>query len=249
MTAPVHPPPPQVKRLLAENDVEKARSRKLDERSRRFARELAEATAQLQRSGVAPAGKVSDPVAESMKPVASAKSTPAKAAPAGKAATGKAAAGKAAAPPPAAAAAAAAAAAPAAADNQLVAALQSEDGRKELKALFVSLDRNDDEKVDQIEWGRGLAKNQARRDPFGRNSAQLFSPHVHPLQALLKKYFGGEKVTMKELGAMFKTIDTSGDGFVSFDEMVAAARKASPPQSAAAVSSADEIDDDDFATS
>ena len=55
--------------------------------------------------------------------------------------------------------------------------------------------------------------------------------------------------TMKELGAMFKTIDTSGDGFLSFDEMVAAARKASPPQSAAAVSSADEIDDDDFATS
>ncbi len=52
-----------------------------------------------------------------------------------------------------------------------------------------------------------------------------------------------------EDGAMFKTIDTSGDGFVSFDEMVAAARKASPPQSAAAVSSADEIDDDDFATS
>ena len=60
-----------------------------------------------------------------------------------------------------------AAAAPAAADNQLVAALQSEDGRKELKALFVSLDRNDDEKVDQIEWGRGLAKNQARRNLFG----------------------------------------------------------------------------------
>ena len=82
-----------------------------------------------------------------------------------------------------------------------------------------------------------------------RNSAQLFSPPIHPLQALLKKYFGGEKTTMKELGAMFKTIDTSGDGFVSFDEMVAAARKASPPQSAAAVSSADEIDDDDFATS
>ena len=108
-----------------------------------------------------------------------------------------------------------------------MAALQSEDGRKELKALFASLDRNDDEKVDQIEWGRGLAKNQV----------------------LLKKYFGGEKTTMKELGAMFKTIDTSGDGFVSFDEMVAAARKASPPQSAAAVSSADEIDDDDFATS
>ena len=53
------------------------------------------------------------------------------------------------------------------ADNQLVAALQSEDGRKELKALFVSLDRNDDEKVDQIEWGRGLAKNQARRNPSG----------------------------------------------------------------------------------
>ena len=155
-----------MKRLLAENDVEKARSRKLDERSRRFARELAEATAQLQRSGVAPAGKGSDPVAESMKPVASAKSTPAKAAPAGKAAAGKAAAGKAAAPPPA-AAAAAAAPAPAAADNQLVAALQSEDGRKELKALFVSLDRNDDEKVDQIEWGRGLAKNQARRNPSG----------------------------------------------------------------------------------
>ena len=75
------------------------------------------------------------------------------------------------------------------------------------------------------------------------------SPPIHPLQALLKKYFGGEKTTMKELGAMFKTIDTSGDGFVSFDEMVAAARKASPPQSAAAVSSADEIDDDDFATS
>ena len=117
------------------------------------------------------------------------------------------------------------------ADNQLVAALQSEDGRKELKALFASLDLNDDGKVDSIEWGKGLSKNQA----------------------LLKKYFGRGTATgarpMKELGAMFKTIDTSGDGFVSFDEMVAAARKASPPQSAAAVSSADEIDDDDFATS
>ena len=80
-------------------------------------------------------------------------------------------------------------------------------------------------------------------------STSASAPPIHPLQALLKKYFGGEKTTMKELGAMFKTIDTSGDGFVSFDEMVAAARKASPPQSAAAVSSADEIDDDDFATS
>ena len=117
------------------------------------------------------------------------------------------------------------------ADNQLVAALQSEDGRKELKALFASLDLNDDGKVDSIEWGKGLSKNQA----------------------LLKKYFGRGTATgarpMKELGAMFKKLDTNQDGFLSFDEMVAAARKASPPQSAAAVSSADEIDDDDFATS
>ena len=81
-------------------------------------------------------------------------------------------------------------------------------------------------------------------DPFYRQKRLALED-----DAPLKKYFGGEKTTMKELGAMFKTIDTSGDGFVSFDEMVAAARKASPPQSAAAVSSADEIDDDDFATS
>ena len=85
-----------------------------------------------------------------------------------------------------------------------MAALQSEDGRKELKALFASLDLNDDGKVDSIEWGKGLSKNQA----------------------LLKKYFGRGTATgarpMKELGAMFKKLDTNQDGFLSFDEMVAA---------------------------
>ena len=92
---------------------------------------------------------------------------------------------------------------------------------------------------------------RAREEPgaaqsLRRNSAQLFSPPIHPLQALLKKYFGGEKVTMKELGAMFKTIDTSGDGFVSFDEMVAAARGLPPAGAAAPDEPPDEIDEEGY---
>ena len=51
---------------------------------------------------------------------------------------------------------------------------------------------------------------------------------------------------MKELGAMFKTIDTSGDGFVSFDEMVAAARGLPPAGAAAPDEPPDEIDEEGY---
>ena len=96
------------------------------------------------------------------------------------------------------------------------------------KALFASLDLNDDGKVDSIEWGKGLSKNQT----------------------LLKKYFGRGTATgarpMKELGAMFKKLDTNQDGFLSFDEMVAAARGLPPAGAAAPDEPPDEIDEEGY---
>ena len=91
------------------------------------------------------------------------------------------------------------------ADNQLVAALQSEaDGRSSRRSSRRSTSTTTARST-SIEWGKGLSKNQA----------------------LLKKYFGRGTATgarpMKELGAMFKKLDTNQDGFLS-DEMVAAAR-------------------------
>ena len=217
----------QIKRLLAENDVEKARARSLDHRSRRFARELAEATAQLQRAGIAPA-------AGSAAPKSPAKGGATPAPPLERRQSSLA---RAEALINDAESAAASNYTPATldpsykrteADNQLVAALQSEDGRKELKALFASLDLNDDGKVDSIEWGKGLSKNQA----------------------LLKKYFGRGTATgarpMKELGAMFKKLDTNQDGFLSFDEMVAAARGLPPAGGAAPDEPPDEIDEEGY---
>ena len=121
----------QIKRLLAENDVEKARARSLDHRSRRFARELAEATAQLQRAGIAPA-------AGSAAPKSPAKSGATPAPPLERRQSSLA---RAEALMNDAASAAASSYTPATldpsykrteADNQLVAALQSEDGGKEL---------------------------------------------------------------------------------------------------------------------
>ena len=52
--------------------------------------------------------------------------------------------------------------------------------------------------------------------------------------------------SMKELGAMFKKLDTNQDGFLSFDEMVAAARGLPPAGAAAPDEPPDEIDEEGY---
>ena len=83
--------------------------------------------------------------------------------------------------------------------QQLDAALKTEDGRAELKALFDSLDANQDGVISVQEWGDGVAKHKD----------------------VIAKFFGG--ATIEEIGRQFARIDANNDEKLSWDEMMAAA--------------------------
>ena len=84
-------------------------------------------------------------------------------------------------------------------ETQLDAALKTEDGRAELKALFDSLDANQDGVISVQEWGDGVAKHKD----------------------VIAKFFGG--ATIEEIGRQFSRIDANNDEKLSWDEMMAAA--------------------------
>jgi len=84
-------------------------------------------------------------------------------------------------------------------ETQLDAALKTEDGRAELKALFDSLDANQDGVISVQEWGDGVAKHKD----------------------VIAKFFGG--ATIEEIGRQFARIDANNDEKLSWDEMMAAA--------------------------
>ena len=84
-------------------------------------------------------------------------------------------------------------------ETQLDAALKTEDGRAELKALFDSLDANQDGVISVQEWGDGVAKHKD----------------------VIAKFFGG--ATIEEIGRQFARIDANNDEKLSWDEMLAAA--------------------------
>ena len=83
--------------------------------------------------------------------------------------------------------------------HSLVGAMASEEGRKELRALFDTLDVDGDGEVTKREWGRALSKKKE----------------------LLTKYFGG--ASMAELGKAFNRLDTDGSGGLSWEEFCSGA--------------------------
>ena len=88
-----------------------------------------------------------------------------------------------------------------AAEAALVAAMSTETGKAELKALFSTLDKDSDGSVTSKEWGKALSKNKE----------------------LMAKYFGG--VTMAEIGKAFKRIDADSSGDLTWEEFEAAAAR------------------------
>lgn len=82
---------------------------------------------------------------------------------------------------------------------QMVQALQSDEGKAELRTFFDSLDKDHNGKVSSKEWGHALGKNKE----------------------IMSKYFGGS--TPAEIGQAFKRIDVNSDGNLSWEEFVAAA--------------------------
>jgi Ca2+-binding EF-hand superfamily protein len=84
--------------------------------------------------------------------------------------------------------------------EHLKGAIATEEGMAELKALFATLDKDGDGKISSKEWGSKVTANQE----------------------VMAKFFGG--ATKAEIGAAFKRIDADGNGFLSFDEFVGAAK-------------------------
>jgi len=70
---------------------------------------------------------------------------------------------------------------------KLAEAMQTDDGKADLKAFFDTLDKDGDGKVSSKEWGKALGKNKE----------------------VMAKYFGGN--TPAEIGQAFKLIDENGD--------------------------------------
>mmetsp|Transcript_33037 Transcript_33037/g.65706 ORF Transcript_33037/g.65706 Transcript_33037/m.65706 type:complete len:168 (-) Transcript_33037:315-818(-) len=83
---------------------------------------------------------------------------------------------------------------------KLADALETEEGRAELKALFTTLDKDGDGKVTSKEWGKAVKKNKD----------------------MLAKYFGGAE--LKEIGQAFKRLDADGSGDLTWDEFIAGAK-------------------------
>ena len=84
--------------------------------------------------------------------------------------------------------------------QQLVEALESDDGRAELHGLYSRLDEDGDGELTSEEWAAGLAANQE----------------------LLHKYFG--ETGNAELLAVFNRIDLDGNGSLSWEEFCAGAK-------------------------
>ena len=87
--------------------------------------------------------------------------------------------------------------------KQLAAAMNTDEGYAELRALFQTLDKDGDGTVTSKEWGAAVSKNKE----------------------LLGKYFGG--ATAKEIGMAFKRLDADGSGDLSWDEFVEGAESLS----------------------
>lgn len=82
----------------------------------------------------------------------------------------------------------------------LARAMETEEGLKEFKALWDTLDKDGDGNVTSKEWGASVGKNVE----------------------MMKKYFGGKNA--KAIGKMFKKLDTDGSGDLTWDEFVAGAK-------------------------
>ena len=87
--------------------------------------------------------------------------------------------------------------------KQLAAAMNTDEGYAELRALFQTLDMDGDGTVTSKEWGAAVSKNKE----------------------LLGKYFGG--ATAKEIGMAFKRLDADGSGDLSWEEFVEGAESLS----------------------
>merc|ERR1712193_518890 len=82
---------------------------------------------------------------------------------------------------------------------KMVEALQTDEGKEDLRKFFDSLDKDHNGKVSSKEWGHALGKNKD----------------------IMSKYFGGS--TPAEIGQAFKRIDSNSDGNLTWEEFVAAA--------------------------
>jgi len=75
-------------------------------------------------------------------------------------------------------------------------AMQTEEGKAELKTLFDTLDKDGNSKVSSKEWGQALKANQE----------------------MLAKFFGGAE--LPEIGKAFKRLDVDGSGDLTWEEFV-----------------------------
>lgn len=82
----------------------------------------------------------------------------------------------------------------AAAMQSFVDAFESEEGKAELKALFLSLDKDGDGQVTGKEWGKAVGTKWKE----------------------IGKFFGG--LSKEEVGKMFKKLDADGSGTLTWDE-------------------------------
>lgn len=78
------------------------------------------------------------------------------------------------------------------------AAMATEAGRAELKALYATLDADKDGKVSSKEWGKAVGKQAPS----------------------LRKLLGAD-ATLAQIGTAFKLMDANGDGSLSWDEFTA----------------------------
>jgi len=82
----------------------------------------------------------------------------------------------------------------------LARAMQTEEGLKEFKTLWDSLDKDGDGAVTSKEWGSSVGKNKE----------------------VMQKYFGGKDA--KAIGKMFKKLDADGSGDLTWEEFVAGSK-------------------------
>lgn len=75
-------------------------------------------------------------------------------------------------------------------------AMETEEGKSQLKKLYDDLDKDGDGKVSSKEWGHAVYKNQDT----------------------MKTYFGGS--TLEEIGETFNRIDIDGNNSLSWDEFI-----------------------------
>mmetsp|Transcript_68400 Transcript_68400/g.154720 ORF Transcript_68400/g.154720 Transcript_68400/m.154720 type:complete len:395 (+) Transcript_68400:106-1290(+) len=101
----------------------------------------------------------------------------------------------------------------------LAGTVKSEDGKKELKALFDKCDANGDGRISRKEWGAAVAAEWK----------------------VLAKYFGGS--TKADMRKAFKSIDVDGSNDLTFDEFEAAVKAMSEalPEQTAPVKKADAV--------